>query len=361
MKILFLILLFTLVLSEEVQNQPTLDDIVSGYGKEYDLPGMTVALVSSDTIHYSIYSDSHNEIKLASLFQLSSNAKAITASIAMSLVKTNVLSWESRVADVVDDLGRINSAYDQVTFEDLLSHRAKIPAFEDDRSTEWKGMPKGVLSAISKVEFANYALSLEPESNPENHYYSNGGYIIAALMMEKASSKKWDELVKSYMSENSWYAFLDFPDRAKKQATAGHRFSGNKIKQVHSSDQVSLGTHFAPAGNMSMSIKDFASFIQTHLIGLQSNDQAIRTSYERMHYGIDYYSLGWSNGLIGDSNERFSYHGGGLGIYSSLALLSAERDIGIVILINAGGKRVDKVKQELRKRLWELYASKQEK
>lgn len=77
-----------------------------------------------------------------------------------------------------------------------------------------------------------------------------------------------------------------------------------------------------------------------------------------LHYGFPNYALGWYNGQIGDTEQRFSYHGGSLGTFSSAVILSADRQVAIVILINADGKQVTRLKTELRKALWEQYGRK---
>jgi len=79
-----------------------------------------------------------------------------------------------------------NNEYLEVTFGDLLSNRAKIQPFEDDGSDEWIGLPNSSTSIISKLDFAKYALKIKSHSILNNEYsYSNGGFIIAAMMMEK--------------------------------------------------------------------------------------------------------------------------------------------------------------------------------
>ena len=79
------------------------------------------------------------------------------------------------------------------------------------------------------------------------------------------------------------------------------------------------------------------------------------STYQYIHYELPAYGLGWYNGFIGDSEQRFSYHGGSIGSYSSAVFLSRDHEIGIVILINADGKKVTEVKNLIREELWDTY------
>lgn len=76
-----------------------------------------------------------------------------------------------------------------------------------------------------------------------------------------------------------------------------------------------------------------------HLEGLLGKDNILQSStYKKLHYGLEKYSLGWYNGNIGDTNQKFSYHGGSLGIYSSAIMVSADREVAMTILINSDDK-----------------------
>jgi CubicO group peptidase (beta-lactamase class C family) len=63
-------------------------------------------------------------------FHIGSNAKALTATVAALLVEAGRLDWGTRPADVIPELaGHVHAAYDVVTLDMLLTHRAGVPAF----------------------------------------------------------------------------------------------------------------------------------------------------------------------------------------------------------------------------------------
>nr|MBX2876371.1 beta-lactamase family protein [Saprospiraceae bacterium] len=134
------------------------------------------------------------------------------------------------------------------------------------------------------------------------------------------------------------------------------RLSGRRYQPLPPINEFAMEAYFAPAGDVSINLLDLATWVQYHLRGLLGEGILIRPeTYQKLHYGWPDYSLGWYNGMIGDGPERFSYHGGSLGTFSSAILLSPDREAGIIILVNAESKQVQQLKEELRVELWKRF------
>ena len=362
------IILFLLVLNTiTAQSDEEINKIVKQFRTKYSIPAVAASIIRYDTIYYG-YDGVKNttdskQIDLNSKFHLGSNTKAITSMIAGSLVDSGILTWDIKLLDVVPELrGKINKSYSNITLEQLLSHRAMIHPFEDDGSREWRRMPENLIesSQDQKMAFAEYALNLNPAKNKKtNHLYSNGGYIIAGLILEHKTDKTWEELVAELFAKIRINHYVGFPSQNDLNDTFGHVKKGMKYKFVPPSKEYPLGNYFGPAGNLSTSIIDFSKVIQLHLRGLMGEDNLIKSStYQTMHFGLDKYSLGWYNGNIGETEQKFSYHGGSLGTFSSAVIISADRKIAIIILVNADNKDVNQLKNELRIELWSTYGDK---
>lgn len=360
------IVLFTLFLSFHSLSQTTeeVQNIVDTYRAKYGVPAVTASVVKFDTIYYGVSGlrkiDKDEEVDLNSKFHLGSNTKAITSLIAAALVEDGLLNWNIKLVEAVPELkDQIHEGYKDVTLEDLLSHRARIAPFEDDKSREWRRMPEDKITVADnqKFEFTKYALNLKPSAFKEtNHLYSNGGYIIAALVLEKVTGKTWEQIVKQFFSDLKMNHFMGFPSQNNEIDTYGHVKKGKKYTYVSPKKEYDLGDYFAPAGNLSLSITDFSRLIQQNLKGLLGDDNIIKSAtYKRLHFGLDKYALGWYNGTIGNTEQRFSYHGGSLGTFSSAVIVSADRKVAIVILVNADNGSVNKLKNELRIELWDKY------
>lgn len=343
-------------------------EVVESFRTTYNVPAIAASVIVEDTIYFGISGyknmDLKNKVDCNSKFHLGSNAKAITATIAANLVEEGIIDWDTKLVEVIPELrNQIHPSYSDINLQDLLSNRARIHAFEDDGSKEWRNIPKSIRTASDqKLELARYALTLKPVKwkKAKNHYYSNGGFIIAALMLERRSGLSWEKLSTSLFTNLGLEIYKGFPNQEKIGETQGHKKKGKSYEPVVPEDEYSLDSYFTPAGNQSMSIADLSKFIQLHLKGLMGTDSFLKSeSFKKMHFGAADYALGWYNGNIGDTQERFSYHGGSLGTFSSAIILSADRKIAIVILVNADNEEVTALKTELRTTLWDAYGTKE--
>jgi CubicO group peptidase (beta-lactamase class C family) len=81
----------------------------------------------------------------------------------------------------------------------------------------------------------------------------------------------------------------------------------------------------APAGDLSMSVEDYAVFIQAHLRGLLGGHRLLRPqTFERLHTPVgDAYALGWAVECLGD--QCLSYHEGSVGTFDALAIILLAR------------------------------------
>ncbi|MEM1218616.1 MAG: serine hydrolase domain-containing protein [Bacteroidota bacterium] len=371
MRYLILCGVLFLTISMRAQNaQELLDEVVDSFRIAYQVPGVAVAIVRPNrmmTTYSGVRNANSREFLTASCaFHLASNTKAITALVCAYYVEQELIQWDTPLSEVLPSLAdSIHPHYREKTLQDFLSHRTGIAPFEDDRSEEWKGIPNGLASLESPARpFAHYALQLPPQELSENGIlYSNGNYAVAALMLESAIGKSWEEMVRGFLELVDVYPTFAYPAQKAPQQTHGHRpKTGGKIRsnpyrvvQPNEADQ--LPAYLWPAGNLSCTLDELAKLTQLQLTGLGGVDNLLTAaSYSKIHYGFDHYSLGWYNGHIGSSEQRFSYHGGSLGSFSSAILLSPDRQVAVLLLVNADGKRVTEMKDELRKRLWSLYS-----
>lgn len=365
MKIYFAIILFILF-SQNAQSQiDDLNSIAKKYRKEYKIPGLAISVIKSDTIFYGVAGvkrcENSDKIALDSKFQIGSNAKAITATIAARLVEEQKINWESKITEIIPELkGIIREEYKSISLKDLLSNRGKIQPFEDDGSQEWKNLPKSISNSTnSKLQFAKYALNLTPKIDLKKGFsYSNGGFIIAGLMLERCSGNSWKKLIEQFNQDFEVEAILGFPNQHLSTDTYGHKKKFGRYKSISPMKEYDFKFDFSPAGNLSISISDLSKLISKHLDGLLGNSNVLSAdTYTKLHYGFEKYALGWYNGNIGDTSQKFSYHGGSLETFSSAIMTSADREVAIIILINSDDKKTNELKNKLRIELWKKYGS----
>ncbi|XMA20595.1 hypothetical protein WAI453_013386 [Rhynchosporium graminicola] len=113
------------------------DDLVSDTMKQWSAMGLSVAVVNNDAVTakgfgYSSYPD--NPVTPKTLFNAASMTKAFTATAVSFLVdddkKVPEVKWGTPVANLIgDDFVLSDHRTDQVTIEDILSHRTGLPEY----------------------------------------------------------------------------------------------------------------------------------------------------------------------------------------------------------------------------------------
>lgn len=121
-------------------------------------------------------------------FHLGSCTKAMTATMIASVVDSGKLSWESTLASVFpDEAPRMHADYRAVTLDQLLKHRAGLPA-----NVDWFGIPQAISPTQERRSLLRSALQGAPMTAPGSAFgYSNLGYTLAALMAEEATATSW--------------------------------------------------------------------------------------------------------------------------------------------------------------------------
>ena len=95
------------------------------------------------------------------------------------------------------------------------------------------------------------------------------------------------------------------------------------------------------AGGLSLSIGDYALFLQMHLRGLRGEDTPLlrAESVRALHTPDGRYGLGW--GIQEYTGARSSVHAGGNGQFYALVAIQPERDRAVALLTNYGGDEVE--------------------
>jgi CubicO group peptidase (beta-lactamase class C family) len=155
-------------------------------------------------------------------FAIASGTKGLTALVVVSLIEQGVLELSSTARSVLgDDLPLID---DRVTVEQLLAHRSGIGDYLDEDD---EGMDvNDYLLPVPTQELADpedYLAVLDgfPAKFPpgERFSYCNGGYVVLALIAERASGVPYHDLVRTRVCEPAGMRDTEFlrsdelPDR----------------------------------------------------------------------------------------------------------------------------------------------------
>jgi CubicO group peptidase (beta-lactamase class C family) len=135
-------------------------------------------------------------------FAIASGTKGFTALTIMILIEDGSIALDTTARSLLgDDLPLIDDA---VTVEHLLAHRSGIGDYLDENTVEITDyvMPVPVHELAMTEQFLVVLDGHETVSAPgERFAYNNGGYVVLALIAERASGLPFHELVRRRVCE----------------------------------------------------------------------------------------------------------------------------------------------------------------
>lgn len=344
MKNLFAIIFFSSICftakAQEVQK------LCDSLMEKYNIPELAYSVISADSIielktvgfHRVDLKNNQTKASLKDYFHLGSNTKAITGFIAAYLVEENKIKWTTKFFDLFPTWKKqSNPAYYDITLAELLSHRARIQPYTN--GLEFQELPdfKGNNSEQRK-QFSIYLLKEKPvKTNQKVFNYSNAGYSISALMLEKVSGKTWEQLTKLIMLKalNVDVQF-SWPNKLYLDQPFGHWIENDTLKSLSPNIDYNLALA-EPAGDICMTLPDYAKFIQFNLQGITGKDNVLKaSSYDFLHFGLKEYSIGWGNVI--KNNKQFSEHSGSAGTFFCYTQLDKSKKMAYIIIANSATK-----------------------
>ncbi len=290
-------------------------------------------------------------------FHIGSNTKAMTAFIIAKYVEKGKLNWATEFFDLFPEWKEKSRAeYAFITLQDLLSHKSGIQPFQgegDPKIPDFKGTKEE-----KRKKFGQFVLTLEPvrpdEQNP--FIYSNAGYTLASLMLEKVTGKSWEQLVEKVLNKDlELNVKLSWPENQKQKDTWGHSFENGKLIPVPSTVDYHLD-FTEPAGDININLKDYIKFIQLNLQGLCGENNYLKAdTYKFIHKGIENYSIGWFN--VYENGKELSTHSGTAGTYYSLVHIDRIKGKAYIIFTNSFNQDTQQGVRLLMRKLKENYGS----
>jgi D-alanyl-D-alanine carboxypeptidase len=332
-------------------------------GRQYNLPAIAAAVVRADNIVTGGAAGvriigSPVQVTVEDRFHIGSVTKPMTATMIATLVEAGTLSWSTTPADVFPELrDHIHPSLRAINLEQLLTHRAGLPPLEEDE--EIAQLPKFTGNpAPIRRSFAEWLLRREVASPVGEHIYSNAGYGLAAAMSERATGNSWESLMWRQLFEplNMNSAGFGWPAQAHANEPWGHHEGEAGFVPHSPADQYQLAPFIAPAGDVHLNIIDCARFAQLHLAGLNGSPILLKAAmFEKLHQPHGEYALGWNAQQI--QGSRASTHSGSAGTFYAGMIVYPQKDIAVVIAINAAGKKVEEARNKLFSLLLRKYGA----
>lgn len=321
---------------------------------KYRIPGMTAAVLQDEQTVIAV--DGLRQAKTTALvtagdrWHLGSCGKAMTATLSARLVERGLLSWDTELSQAFPELqGVMRVEYVNVTLRDLLAHRGgfpeSLPKKLATRLKKFRGTP-----AEAREFLLPELLKLRPAGRPGvNFVYSNVGYSIVAVMLERYTEFSYEELMDFEVFQPLGMTTAGFGEprsAAGPDEPVGHTAKGKPLPSTSPLTPPAAGN---PAGLIHMSMADWSRFAAIHLDESGSRGYLSTNTLNFLHQAFPgstpRYALGWLR--LTNGTDNILAHNGSNGYWYSVIALIPGRNLALMIACNQGGKKADKATLEV--------------
>jgi CubicO group peptidase (beta-lactamase class C family) len=270
------------------------------------------------------------------LWQLGSNTKALTSLLAAVAVSQDRIEWTTTLAQAFPELADIRAEYREVTLRDLLSHQAGLPRDVSPVAIS------GTTVSAQRASVVSWAVRQPPVVPRGTFTYSNLGYVVAGVMLERALGTALESAVASHL-----YAPLGVTDAGwGPQAAAGSTTQPVAHRLTNGSWLVLDGFVSPPAydysaGGAHMSLTSWGRLLREVLrveAGVSTVAPAAvarQTTSEVISVGPGTsYGLGWYVSTRPWANGKVIFHDGNNGGNNSLTYLAPQRNVAFLATTN---------------------------
>lgn len=275
-------------------------------------------------------------VSRSDVWNIGSDGKAMTAVMIARLVDRGVLSWESTIGGVLPDMaGEVRPEYRAITLLQLLTHTSGLPENIRDEKALNSLFYDESSASLSERRRAYIARALQdaPVGRAGRFSYSNTGFLIAASMAETASKETYESLMRDEVFTPLGMTSAGF-GRPPIGQPAGHRQGRIAVPRDVNPD------FFAPAGNIYLSLEDWARFCMDQLRGANGKGALLKPQT----YSVTQspppgapVSMGWfvRDSIAGLPGPVY-YHEGSDGAWFAVVALFPASGSGVLAVTNGG-------------------------
>ncbi len=326
--------------SKDRKNQQWLYDTLLETRNKHSLPAMGVAFITVDDLDaYATCGVRRadvpdHRVQLNDRWHLGSCTKSMTGTLAARLVDRGVLSWDVTLADVYGEEA-VHPDFRPVTLKQLIGHRSGLPRDVNDwpQQKSWRELPR-VRDRLARREVAK-----KPAFPVGSYEYSNLGYVVAGSIMEQATGKSWEELMRLHVFGPLKMRTAGFgapvadvvrPPRA----IYGHVYGAEGAQPIGFDNPPSIG----PAGTVHASMEDWGRYVQQHLKGAAGKTRYLdKAQFDVLHAPLpgsgNSYAMGWGANVV-DGKSVLLTHNGSNGCWYSHVNANIAEGYAVLVTTN---------------------------
>jgi CubicO group peptidase (beta-lactamase class C family) len=265
-------------------------------------------------------------------FRLGSITKTFTATLVMMLEQEGRLGVADKLCKYLPECPR---TWDTITLHQVLSHTSGIPNYTDDDFEKVMATPTTPLEIERRM--AKKPLDFAPGVR---HKYSNTGYVLLGMVIEKASGKPYETYVRERIfgplgMNDSGYEHNEDVLQKRARGYTGARGRLENAAYIHMSVP-------GAAGGLYSTVEDLLKWDQA-LYGDKLLPRAVR---ERMFTPVqERYGYGWVISTLG--THKVVGHSGGIPGFATELLRFTDDKVTVIVLANREDADSSKVAEGL--------------
>lgn len=306
------------------------DNIVRATMQAQGMPGASVIITQDGkVVKHTAYGISNLELDAKvttdSVFEIGSITKQFTAMLVMQEVERGTLKLDSPLEKTLSELP---TAWHGVTLRQCLNHTAGLP--------EYLGLGISLRADYGRMELLEKIGDRPLDFVPGLTWsYSNTGYLLAGMALERATGREWKELVAKRIFEplGMRHSYVQAPSQVIKGRATGYAGGRRPLN----AEILRYSTAYA-AGAILSTTGDMAKWDAAQGSPALLSSAGWREIWNpaKLNSGRTYgYGLGWVvNRLHG---VRAYGHGGNTFGFSSFFTKLPEYNLSVIVLANLGG------------------------
>lgn len=315
------------------------------------LPGVVVGVVSDQKLVWAKgfgYADlaSNRPMTADTKFRIASNSKLFTAIAIMQLREEGKLRLDDPVAKYLPWFKSAPAGDDDgpVTIEQLLSHSSGLQREAGDYWSTFQFPTREELQHL----YADRHATFPPATRFK---YSNLGYAIAGLVVEKVSGQSYAAYVQANILGPLDMRDTTIDRNVSGLATAyGRRMPDGRREVLPFIDSRGM----APAAGLTSSVNDLAKFVSAQFRrGRRGGSQIVSSGSWREMTRVRSLEEDWRSGTglgfdvdrIGD--RTYVGHGGGFPGNTTFTMAQLDDKVGVIVLTNTMDSRPNEIAGQL--------------
>lgn len=311
-----------------------IDSAARTYIQKANTVGLSIGILKNGIIHtYNYGETAKGNRKLPdanNLYEIGSITKTFTATLLAYYVNKGKVKLTDAVTKYLPDSLAGNPELQSVTLVTLSNHTSGLPRLPDNFENH-SGDVLNPYKDYSKQDLFSYLMHCKLNSKPGEMYaYSNLAVGLLGTVLEKISGKSFEQMVEEIICNplgmKSTVQHLS-PALRQRMVTV-YNEDGN---QTPPWDFATL----APCGALRSSVNDLLTYVKANMTKSNTSlSQAFELTHQLTYSKDAKLGLGWH--IIVVNNVDYIFHNGGTYGCSSFLAFNAEKNIGVVVLSNAG-------------------------